>query len=198
MESLGGNWLLVSNSAQEKLCQFLSSKSEGQKFKFYGFLLFLLVQPKTVTGVLSCDTEESWKFWEKTDSWFPIQPKNKTKKKIVKFLGVGKRVKILNFIGWIRLKGEFLEQKIDTAVSCPSTKEPWNVWGKTDSWFPVQSKKNGEISWTRREGQNFKFYQLVLSKRQIASAKNWHSRFLSWHWRAISSHYQKLLQGLVS
>ena len=43
-------------------------------------LLFLkgtLVQPQTVAGVSSCDTEGPGKVWGQTDSWFPIQAPQK-------------------------------------------------------------------------------------------------------------------------
>ena len=53
--------------------------------------------------------------------------------------------------------------------------------------FQFSLHKSSEISSSRREGQNFKFHRLVLSKRQIAWAKNWHCILLSWHWRAMKS-----------
>ena len=51
--------------------------------------------------------------------------------------------------------------------------------------FQFSLTRNGEIAASRRQGQNFKFHRLVLSKRSIAWAKNWHSSFLSWQWRAV-------------
>ena len=32
-----------------------------------------------------------------------------------------------------------------TAVSCPGTEGLWKVWGKTESWFPIQPSKNLQI-----------------------------------------------------
>ena len=67
MESLGENWLMVSYSAQKKICQFRSSKPQGPNF--YDGMVFLkgtLVEPKAVAGVLSYDTEGPWQVWEKT------------------------------------------------------------------------------------------------------------------------------------
>ena len=58
------------------------------------------------------------------------------------WLNRARRVKISNFIGWFWLKDKLLEQKIDIAVSCSDTEGPWKVWGKTDSWFPIQPRKN--------------------------------------------------------
>ena len=46
------------------------------------FLIGILVQPKTVSGVLSFDTERPGKFLGKTNSWFPIQ----LRKKFVNFV----------------------------------------------------------------------------------------------------------------
>ena len=40
---------------------------------------------------------------------------------MVKFLRVGEKVKISNFIGWFCLKDKLLEEKIDTAVSSPDS-----------------------------------------------------------------------------
>ena len=67
---------------------------------------------------------------------------NPAKKNWVKFLQAGQKVKFSSFIAWFYLKDKLLEQKIDAEGSCPDTEEPWKVWGKTDSWFPIQSRKN--------------------------------------------------------
>ena len=67
---------------------------------------------------------------------------NSVKKNWVKFLQEDQKVKFSSFIAWFYLKDKSLEQKIDTEGSCPDTEEPWKVWGKTDSWFPIQSRKN--------------------------------------------------------
>ena len=48
-------------------------------------------------------------------------------------------------------------------------------------------QKTAKISWSRREGQNFKFLQLVLAKRWIAYQKSGPISFLSWQWRAMES-----------
>ena len=66
-EVWGENWLMVSYSAQKKICQFRSSKPQGPNF--YDGMVFLkgtLVEPKAVAGVLSYDTEGPWQVWEKT------------------------------------------------------------------------------------------------------------------------------------
>ena len=46
--------------------------------------------------------------------------------------------------------------------------------------FQFSLHKNSEISSSRQEGQNFKFYWLVLPKRWITWAKNWHSILGLW------------------
>ena len=74
---------------------------------------------KTDAPVFCPDTEGSWKFWDKTKLWFPIQPK----KNWVKFPQAGEKVKVSNFIGWFCLKHKLVEQKIDTSVSCLDTEE---------------------------------------------------------------------------
>ena len=89
---------------------------------FMGFFCLngTLVQPKTVVGLETCDTEGPWKVWGKTNSGFPIQPK----KNWVKFRRAGEKVKFSNFIDWLCLKDTLLVQQIDTAVSCPDTEGP--------------------------------------------------------------------------
>ena len=77
MGSLGGNWVLACNWAQEKFCQFRwIAAREGLRFQiwwdFFG-LKGTLVQLTTVSEASSCDTEGPWRVWAKTDYWFPIQ-----------------------------------------------------------------------------------------------------------------------------
>ena len=54
-----------------------------------------LVDPKTVAGVLSYDTEVSWQIFGKTSSWFPIQPR----KKSGNFVPASRRFGISNLMG---------------------------------------------------------------------------------------------------
>ena len=76
------------------------------------FLKGALVEPKTVAGVLSDDTEMSWQVWVKTHSWFPIQPE----KKSVNFAPASKRVQISNLMGLVFLKGALVELKTVAGV----------------------------------------------------------------------------------
>ena len=62
---------------------------------------------------------------------------------MVKFLQTGEKAKISNFIGWFRLKEKLLEEKMDTSVSCPDSKELWKISAKSEPWFPIQHKKIG-------------------------------------------------------
>ena len=61
---------------------------------------------------------------------------------MVKFLQTGKKAKISNFIGWFCLKEKLLEEKMDTSVSCPDSKELRKFSAKSEPWFTIQHKKN--------------------------------------------------------
>ena len=61
---------------------------------------------------------------------------------MVKFLQTGEKTEISNFVGWFSLKGKLLEEKMETSVSCPDSKELWKVSAKSEPWFPIQHKKN--------------------------------------------------------
>ena len=60
----------------------------------------------------------------------------------MKFLQAGRKVSFPSLMAWFYLKDKLLEQKIVAEGSCPDIKEPWKVWGKIDSWFPIQSRKS--------------------------------------------------------
>ena len=62
---------------------------------------------------------------------------------MVKFLQTEERVKISNFFGCFCLKEKLLEEKMDTSVSCPDSKELRKVSAKSEPWFPIQHKKIG-------------------------------------------------------
>ena len=76
-----------------------------------------LVGPETFTGVFYHDTEGLWKVWDKTESCFPIQlPEN-----LEKFIRVGEKVQISNFIGYFFVKTRLVEPETFTGGSCPDT-----------------------------------------------------------------------------
>ena len=54
------------------------------------FVKGTLLDPKTVAGVSSCDTERPWEVWGKSDYRFPIR----TRKKSVNFVPESQRIKI--------------------------------------------------------------------------------------------------------
>ena len=115
----------------------------GKKLKISNFIGSFsvkgkLVETETFTGVSCPGSEGLWKVWGKTDSWFPIQPS----KNLQIFFGVGEKVKISNFIGSFLVKDKLLEPETFTGVSCPATETLWKVWGKTESCFLIQSRKN--------------------------------------------------------
>ena len=72
---------------------------------------------------------------------------------------MGERVKISNFLGLSFLKGKFVEPESFTGVSCPGTEGLWRVWGKTESWFPIQSLKILEI--LLRMGTKVKIFNFI-------------------------------------
>ena len=127
------------------------------------FLKGTLVDPKTVAGVSSYDTEVSWQVWGKTDTWFPVQPR----KKSASFVPAIHRVKISNFIGWFFLEGTLFEPKTATRVSCYDTERPWKVWGKSDNWFLIQPRKKSVNFLSEPQGRNFKLDGMIFSKRYI-------------------------------
>ena len=115
----------------------------GEKVKISNFIgSFLvkdkLVEPETFTGVSCPGSEGLWKVWGKAEPWFPIQPS----KNLQIFFRVGEKVKISNFIGSFLVKDKLLEPETFTGVSCPATETLWKVWGKTESCFLIQSRKN--------------------------------------------------------
>ena len=51
---------------------------------------------------------------------------------MVKFLGAGKKVEILNCMCLLCLKGKWIGKKTDTAVSAPDTERLWEVLAKSE------------------------------------------------------------------
>ena len=109
MGSLGGKWLLVSNSALKKNVNFLPAGQRVQISNLMGlaFLKGIMVEPKTLAGVSSYDTEGSWQVWGKSDCWFPIEPR----KKSANFVPARHRVEISNLMGWFFLNVTLVEPK---------------------------------------------------------------------------------------
>ena len=60
---------------------------------------------------------------------------------MVKAFSAGEKVEISNFIIWFCLKAKFLEQKIETAVSCPDNEGLWKLSAKSELWFQIQPTK---------------------------------------------------------
>ena len=58
--------------------------------------------------------------------------------------GVGDKGKISNFIGCLFVKGKLVVPETFTGVYCPDNEGLWKVWGKTESWFPIEPPKNLE------------------------------------------------------
>ena len=96
-----------------------------------------MVEPDILTGVSCPDSEGQWEVWGKTESWFPIQPP----KTLVNLFRQGEKVKISNFNGLFFPKGKFVELQTLTGVD---TEMLWEVWGKTEWYFPIQPPENFE------------------------------------------------------
>ena len=60
---------------------------------------------------------------------------------MVTFLRTGKKVEVLNPFSWFRLKEKLLDEKMDTSVFCPYSKELWKVLAESEPWFPISRKK---------------------------------------------------------
>ena len=50
-----------------------------------------------------------------------------------------------------------VEPKIVAPVSCYDAERPWNIWRKSDYWFPIMPRKICEFRSRKPEGRNFKF-----------------------------------------
>ena len=81
--------------------------------------------------------KDHWKIWGKSYEWFPIQPR----KKSVNSVPTSQRVEISNLMGLAFLKWTLAQPKTVAGVSSDDTKGSWQVWRKTDSWFPIQPRK---------------------------------------------------------
>ena len=128
-----------------------------------------MIQQKSVTGVSSCDTEGPWKVWGKTDKWFQIQPK----KKFVNFVPASLEGRNFKFG-----RMYFSKRYIGSAKIYDRSFILWH-WRTMESlrenWQLVSNsaqKKICEFRSSQPEGQNFKFYGILLSKMYIGSAKN--------------------------
>ena len=71
------------------------------------FVKGTLVDPKTVVGVSSCETERAGENWGKNDYKFPIP----TRKKSVNLVPANQRREISNLMGWFFVKGTLVEPK---------------------------------------------------------------------------------------
>ena len=102
------------------------------------FLKGTVVQPKTVAGISSCGTESPWQVWGGIDSWFRIEPKEKS----ANFVPASHRVKISNLMGWFFLEGTLVEPKAVAGVLSDDTEGPWQVLGKTKLLVSYSAQKN--------------------------------------------------------
>ena len=52
-----------------------------------------------------------------------------------------------------------VEPETFTGVPCPGTEGLWRVWGKTESWFPIQPPKNLQIFF--RAGRKVRIFNFI-------------------------------------
>ena len=81
------------------------------------------------------------------------------------FLRASEKVKISNFIGGFCLKDNLTDQKLTLQVPILTVKSCGKFQQNLNPGFQFSTKKLGEFSPSRQEGQNFKFYWLVLSNK---------------------------------
>ena len=139
MQSLGGKWLLVSSSAQEKIWEFGSRKPEGRNFKFDRIRF-----SRTYTGPPK-NWGRSFTLWHWSvmtslgENWLLVS--YSAQKKMWEFRSTKAEGQNFKFDRWFFLKGTLVEPKTVAGVSSYDTEVSWQVWHKTDSWFPIQPTK---------------------------------------------------------
>ena len=75
-------------------------------------------------------------------------------------------------MGLFCLKGTLIQPKTVVGVSSCDTKGSKKVWGKTDTWFPIQPRKNSaDFIEAGKKGQNFKFYEVSCLKGALVQPK---------------------------
>ena len=189
MESLGGKWQLVSNSASKRICQFHSSKPQGQNFKFDGMVFskcyigwakncgmsFMLWHWKAMESLGGKWLQVSYSAQEKICEFCSSKPQGRN----LKFHGVlfPKR-----YIGWAKNFGRsFILWHWRVMASLGEN------WQLVSDWA---QKKICQFRSSKPQRQNFKFDGMVFSKRYIGWAKNCGTSFLSWHWKIVESFSQ--------
>ena len=138
-------------NTRKKSVNFLpkSKRIKISDFMVWFSLKGTLVEPKTLAGDLSYETEGSWQVLRKTDCWFPIQPI----KKSANFIPASERAKISNLMGWFFLKGTLVKPKIMALVSCYDTERPWKVWGgNMTTGLQLSREKNLPFSFHQATG----------------------------------------------
>ena len=75
------------------------------------------------------------------------------------FFGVGKKVKICNFIGSFLVKGKLVESETFIGVPCPGSEGLSKIWGKAELRLPIQPSKNLQIFF--RVGEKLKISNFI-------------------------------------
>ena len=186
MESLGENWLMVSYSAQKKICQFHSSEPQGQNFKFDG-----MVFSKCYIGwAKNCGTSFMLWHWKAMESlggkW--LQVSNSAQEKICEFCSSEPQGRNLKFHGMLFSKGYIgWAKNFGRSFIWWHSRVMGSLGGKLTNGFLFSPKKNLPISFQRATGSKFLIWWDGFSKRYIGWAKSCGRSFILWHWRAMAS-----------
>ena len=156
----------------------MSQKIEISNLMGWFCLKGILVQPKTVAGVSSYDTEGPWKIWGETDYWFQNQPR-KNSANFVQASKKGRNIKIYRIV--------FSKRYIGSTKNCGRSFILWHwtaMENLGENWLlPSNSaqKKIWQFCTSEPQARNFKFDRIVFSKRCIGWAKTRCMSFMLWH-----------------
>ena len=193
MASLEEKWLLVSYSAQKKICQFRSSEPQGWNFKFDRISF-----SKRYTG-WSKNCGRSFILWHWSvmanfgENWLLVS--YSAQKKICEFRSSEPEVQNFKFDGMI-----FSKRYIGWAKNCDTSFMLWHwkamesLGGKGLQVPNSPQEKICEFCSSEPEGRNFKFDGMVFPKSYIGWTKNCGRGFILWHWKAMESFGKKWLQ----
>ena len=158
----------------------LSSRREGSNFQ----ILFVLSKRQIAwtKNFHRCSILWPWKVRAKTESLFPSQPPK------MNFFPLGKKRRIFKFYWFVLSKRQIAWTKnFNRSLilwhwrARKSSGKNWIMVSKSAPQKLVNFFLPGE------KGGIFKFYWLVLSKRQLAWTKSFHRGLMLWHRRVMKS-----------
>ena len=166
---------MVSNSAYQNTVKFprAGKKTEISIFIRWFCLKGKLAEQNIYTGVTCRDSKELWKVAANSELCFPIQPT----KILWNFLEQARRPKFQISSDGFVWKANCLSRKSRQEFPLQTVKGWRKLQQNLSHGFQFSLPKIGEISWSRRESQNFKFLHLVSSKGEIGWGKNLTQQF---------------------